>query len=249
MKVIIIEDEKLTADHVERLLLKIDPSIQVTHRFETVKESVEAFQNGVSADVLIVDIHLADGNSFEIFSQSSIDIPVIFTTAFDQYAIKAFQINSIDYLLKPINKEELQKALQKFHKLTLHQHGILLQNLQELTKNTQFKNRFLVKLGDNISSIKTEEIDHFCFEDGVVLLVTKVGKRFPVDYTLDQLEQNVDPHLFFRINRRIIIQIDTVQKVASFFNSRLKITTTYVQDENSIVSRERVTNFKEWLNG
>jgi DNA-binding LytR/AlgR family response regulator len=246
MKIIIIEDEQLSAEHLELLLLRIDPTIQLVQRFESVKQSVEAFQNGVEADLLFVDIHLADGNSFDIFKKVNMDIPVIFTTAFDQYAIQAFKTNSIDYLLKPIGVSDLQVSLQKFQKISQNQN--LIQNLINIAQPKPFKNRFMVKLGENIISVKTEEIDHFKAEDGIVLFANKQGKRYPVNYTLDQLEPILDPAIFFRINRKVIINIDSIQKVGSFFNNRLKVNAAFIDGDDTVVSRERVGNFKDWLN-
>lgn len=250
MNVIIIEDEQLSADHLATLLQRIDPAIQVTHRFESVKQSVEAFQSGVKADLLFADIHLADGSSFDIFHKIAVEIPVIFTTAFDQYAIKAFRTNSIDYLLKPIDSSELKRSIEKFNQLNRQQHAQLIEQLlsNSFQPTKSYKNRFMVKLGENIVSVKTEDIDHFISEDGVVLLVTKFGKRYPVDYTLDQLDQLIDPDTFFRINRKVILHIEAIQKISSFFNSRLKVTSTYISNDEAVVSRERVGDFKQWLN-
>lgn len=248
MNVIIIEDEQLSAEHLMRLLGRIDASIKIIERFETVKQSVEALKNGLQADLMFVDIHLADGNAFELFSTVSIDTPVIFTTAFDHYAIQSFQTNSIDYLLKPVGINELTSAMNKFNRLTRQQHEQLVKNLMNLRPHVTFKTRFMVKLGDNIVSIKTDEIDHFKAEEGIVLLVNRLGKRYPVDYTLEQLEPLLDPTIFFRINRKALINIESVQKVAQFFNSRLKVTTHTLDGDDAIVSRERVGNFKEWLN-
>ena len=248
MNVVIIEDEHLSAEHLMRLLGRIDASIQVIQRFETVKQSLEAFKNGLRADLLFVDIHLADGNAFELFSSISIDIPVIFTTAFDQYAIQSFQTNSIDYLLKPVGIDELTTAINKFNRLSRQQHEQLVQNLINIRPLSSFKTRFMVKLGENIVSIKTDEIDHFKAEDGIVLLVNQLGKRYPVDYTMDQLEPLLDPAIFFRINRKAFVNIENVKKVGQFFNSRLKVATNHLVGDDAVVSRERVGNFKEWLN-
>lgn len=248
MNVIIIEDEQLSAEHLERLLSKINPGARVVHRFESVKQSVRAFQTGVTADLIFLDIHLADGNSFEIFAQTTLEIPVIFTTAFDHYAIQAFKINSIDYLLKPVSIDELRLALNKYYKLSKQQHEELIRNMLELRSGNAYKNRFMVKLGDHIVTVKTENIHHFISEDGVVLLVNETGKRFPLDYTLDQLDPLLDPNSFFRINRKIIVHINSVQKAVSFFNSRLKVHSTHIHEEDAVVSRERVSNFKDWLN-
>lgn len=250
MNVIIIEDEQLSADHLANLLQRCDNSINVTHRFESVKQSVESFRSGVTADLLLVDIHLADGSSFEIFTETEIAIPTIFTTAFDQYAIQAFRTNSIDYLLKPIDIVELQRALDKFKQLNTQQHTQLLSQilLHSGLQQKQFKSRFMVKLGDNLMTVKTEETDHFTYEDGIVLLVNRNGKRYPVDYTLEQLEQVLDPDRFFRISRKIIVNIDAIVKVGNYFNSRLKITTLQLQSDDGVVSRVRVSDFKQWLN-
>ncbi|HLP56735.1 MAG TPA: LytTR family DNA-binding domain-containing protein [Fluviicola sp.] len=250
MNVIIIEDEQLSADHLATLLKRIDPVITITHRFESVKQSVEAFQSGVKADLLFADIHLADGSSFDIFHKITVEIPVIFTTAFDQYAIKAFRTNSIDYLLKPIDSSELKRSIEKFRNLNRQQHTQLIEQLlsNSFQSTKSYKNRFMVKLGENIISVKTDDIDHFISEDGVVLLATKLGKRYPVDYTLDQLDQLIDPDTFFRINRKVIVHIDAIQKISSFFNSRLKVTSTYISNDEAVVSRERVGDFKQWLN-
>jgi len=249
MKVIIIEDEKLSADHLVTLIKKVDSSISVTAKFDSVKKSIDEFKKGLTADLLFVDIHLADGLSFEIFSKISINTPVIFTTAYNEYAIKAFEINSVDYLLKPIGIQELSRAIEKFKKLNGINQALILENISNAYQsiNKQFKNRFMVKIGDTISSIKSEEIQHFISEDGLVLITTDKGKRFVIDYTLDNLETLISPDVFFRINRKVIVNINSIQKVSSYFNSRLKLNTSALTDDDSIVSRERVNDFKLWL--
>jgi len=249
MKVIIVEDEKLSADFLISLLKRIDREIVIVDVFETVKQSVEAFQQSIPCDLLFVDIHLADGISFEIFSQVNIEIPVIFTTAYDEYAIKAFKLNSVDYLLKPINIDELKGALEKHKKIKT---GYRTNFIDDLTSayqslNKSFKNRFIVKIGDSISTIKAEDIAYFISEDGLVLLVSTNGKRFPIDYNLDTLEELIDPDFFFRMNRKVIIHINSVVKVNTYFNSRLKINLPSLMDEEAVISRERVSDFKKWL--
>jgi DNA-binding LytR/AlgR family response regulator len=248
MNAIIIEDEKLSAEHLSNLLKRIDSAIEVIATFDSVKKSVDAFQRGIKADVLFVDVHLADGLSFDIFSKISIDTPVIFTTAYDEYAIKAFKLNSVDYLLKPIGAEDLKVSLHKLNKLSNRQQVTIIENLtsayQSLHK--QYKNRFMVKMGDSIVSIKTEDVFHFIAEDGLTMMVTN-GKRYAVDYTLDQLEGLISPDLFFRINRKVLISMNAIQKVSAYFNSRLKINSDVLDDESAIVSRDRVNEFKAWL--
>jgi DNA-binding LytR/AlgR family response regulator len=249
MKVAIIEDEKLSAEHLATLLKRADKTVQVVAAFDSVKKTVEALENNLEADLLFFDIHLADGLSFDIFQKVNIETPVIFTTAYDEYAIRAFKFNSIDYLLKPIGIAELKVALEKYNKLNQARTVFPFREIANIYEsvNRQYKNRFLVKMGENIVSIRTEEIAHFIAEDGIVLLATAAGKRYPVDYTLEQLTDAVDPKSFFRINRKVMININAIQKINTYFNSRLKIVSTNLTDDDSIVSRERVNDFKDWL--
>jgi DNA-binding LytR/AlgR family response regulator len=249
MKIIIIEDENLSAEHLTNLLQKVDFSISVVKCFDTIASSVNAFKEGLNADLIFMDIHLADGNSFEIFNQVKLEIPVIFTTAFDNYAIQAFKQNSIDYLLKPITLIDLQFAIDKFEKQKKIENSDLISSIamayQQINKN--YKTRFLVKLGQTIDSIPTEEIHHFETKDSLSFLVTNKGNHFPIDYTLDQLETQLQPQNFFRINRKIILHIQSIEKVSSYFNSRLSITSKFLVNDARIVSRERVNDFKKWL--
>lgn len=251
MRAIIIEDEKLSADYLASMLKRIDPGIEVIANYDSVKTSIQEFQKGITADILFVDIHLADGLSFDIFSTIRIETPVIFTTAYDDYAIKAFKLNSVDYLLKPIGLEDLKQALEKFKKLNISTQNKQIESLSEayLKMNKQYKNRFIVKMGENIIPVKSEEIVHFIAEDGIVLLVTNSNKRYPIDYTLDQLENMIDPRSFFRMNRKVIIYLNAISKVGTYFNSRLKISSSVLEDEACIVSRDRVNDFKKWLDG
>ena len=250
MNVIIIEDEHLSAEHLSTLLKKIDKNIEIIGTSDSVKKSIKLLSETSNVDLLFVDIHLADGLSFDIFSKLSIDTPIIFTTAYNEYAIKAFKVNSIDYLLKPIGIEDLRVSIQKFEKLNnAVQQKINAEKLDTAFNiiNKQYKNRFMVKMGDTISSIRIEDIAYFIAEQGIVLLVVKTGRRYSIDYTLDQLEQLVDLTQFFRINRKVLIHIDVVKKVSSYFNSRYKINTEFLQEEDGVVSRERVNDFKLWL--
>lgn len=249
MKVVIVEDEKLSAEHLFMLLQRLDNSIEVVHYLDTVKATINAFREGTQADLLFLDIHLADGSSFEIFDQLHIDVPIIFTTAYDQYAIQAFKQNSIDYLLKPIVLKDLQFALEKFSKQQQKANRNLIENItmayQQLNK--QYKIRFLVKKGQTIDTIPSTDIHHFETEGSISFLTTVKGSRYPIDYTLDQLENIIDPKYFFRINRKIIIHIQSIEKVHTYFNSRLAITTKLIEGDSIIVSRDRVNDFKMWL--
>jgi DNA-binding LytR/AlgR family response regulator len=249
MNVIIVEDEKLSAEHLSLLLQRIDNNIQVVQYLDSVKATIKAFQEGLTADLIFLDIHLADGNSFEIFSQIAIEIPIIFITAYDNYAIQAFKQNSIDYLLKPISLKDLKFAIEKFKKQQQSTNKQLIEHIttayQQLNK--EYKSRFLVKIGQSIDTIQTHEIHHFETEDSFSFLITNKASRYVIDYTLDQLEKILQPKDFFRINRKIIIHIQAIEKVNTYFNGRLAISSKFLQADTNIVSRERVNDFKLWL--
>ena len=249
MRVVIIEDEKLSAEHLALLLKKIDVNIEIVKYIDTVKATVYSFQEGLPCDLIFMDIHLADGNSFEIFSQIAIETPIIFTTAFDNYAIQAFKQNSIDYLLKPISLQDLQIAMDKFHKQQQVVNKQLFENFviayQQL--NNQYKTRFIVKVGETIDTVQTNEIHHFETKESLSFLVTTNGKKYIIEHSLDQLEKLLQPKDFFRINRKIIIHIQAIENVKTYFNSRLSITANKLEGESQIVSRERVAEFKKWL--
>ena len=249
MKVVIIEDEKLSAEHLTVLLQKIDSSVVVINSFDTIKASVTAFKEGLNADLIFMDIHLADGNSFEIFNQIEIEMPIIFTTAYDNYAIQAFKQNSIDYLLKPIGLQELQFALEKFKKQQQLGNKDLISSISMAYQqmNKEYKTRFLVKSGQTIDTIKIEEIHHFETQESLSFLVTNKGNHHLIDYTLEQLESMLQPKDFFRINRKIILNIHSIEKVSTYFNSRLSIATKFLDNDARIVSRDRVNDFKKWL--
>lgn len=249
MNVIIIEDEPLSAEHLANLLGRADKTVQVSATYDSVKRAVEALNAGSDANLIFVDIHLADGLSFEIFDKVEINTPVIFTTAYDEYAIKAFKYNSIDYLLKPIGLAELKAALEKYRRLNGPHEKTGFREMAEAYNavQKQYKQRFMVRMGETIVSVKTEDVAHFLAEDGIVLLCTSGGKRYPVDYSLDQVEEYCDPKLFFRINRKVMVNISAIQKISTYFNSRLKIAAGPLAEEDGIVSRERVGDFKLWL--
>jgi DNA-binding LytR/AlgR family response regulator len=249
MNVIIIEDEKLSAEHLTTLLYKIDSEIVVIKYLDTVKESIQYFQQSNAAHVIFLDIHLADGNSFEIFNQVKLNLPIIFTTAYDNYAIQAFKQNSIDYLLKPIDIKELQGAMQKLKQQQQSSQQLLVENIAQVYQqiNKQYKTRFLVKQGQTIDTIQTQDIHHFETKESITFLVIKNGKRFPIDYTLEQLETMLSPHDFFRINRKVILHIRAIEKINTMSNSRLTISSNLLKDDSQVVSRERVNDFKNWL--
>lgn len=249
MKILIVEDEKLSAEHLSNLLIKIEPTFEIVHVSESVKRTIAFLESGIKVDLIFMDVHLADGISFDIFEVVKETAPIIFTTAFDEYAIKAFKVNSIDYLLKPIGRNELKEAIDKFKNIHSKQkvdRSGLMEDVYSII-NRHYKNRFLVRSGEQIQSIPVEEISFLIAEDGIVILVNKQGKRFALDQSLDSLETLLDPEHFFRISRKIIIRFEAINKILPHLNSRLKISAEFLDDENSIVSRERVSEFKLWL--
>ena len=253
MRIIIIEDEQLAAKRLLELILKYDPEIEILGKFDTVEKSVEWFNSNPSPDLIFMDIQLADGLSFEIFEQSIIKSPIIFTTAYDQYAIKAFKVNSIDYLLKPIDFDELSTAIEKFKNIHFEKstENITPKNLafdqvlKLLTK--EYKTRFVVKVGEHIKSIQVENISCFYSLEKATFLKTTANNNYVLDYSLDQIESLLSPNDFFRVNRKYIINLKEIRDIISYSNSRLKIILNLKNDEDIIVSREKVKSFKAWL--
>jgi len=250
MKVLIIEDEGIAADRLIQLLKNLEDSIEVVGRLDSVKSSVKWFTENNEPDLAFFDIQLADGKSFEIFEQTKIICPIIFTTAYDQYAIQAFKVNSIDYLLKPIVPEELERALEKFKSQSRGNAqstdaAELITLLQQQSK--KYKERFVIKVGDHLKSVMTVDAEIFYSHDKATYVQTRSEQKFILDFTLDQIEDMIDPQTFFRINRKYIIHIDSLADIITFSNSRLKLVLKSYEAQDMIVSRERVGEFKEWL--
>lgn len=249
MKVAIIEDEKLSAEHLAGMLQKIDEDIEVVATLDSVRKSQVAFQKGLTADLVFMDIHLADGLSFDLLAGTTLDVPVIFTTAYSEYAIQAFRHNSVDYLLKPIALEELRRAIDKYRKYRNQWQAGTLAQMAEMYKTLtrQYKTRFLVKSGQVIDSIRTDDIAHFATQNSMTFLVTRAGKKYPVDYTLDQLETLLSPEDFFRISRKVIVHIHSIEKMHHYSNGRVIVVAGPLGSEEAVVSRERAGDFKAWL--
>jgi len=250
MKVLIIEDEKPAAKHLSALINRYDPKIEILGQMESVKKSVEWFQNNSLPDLAFFDIQLADGLSFEIFEQAIINCPIIFTTAFNEYALKAFKVNSIDYLLKPIDYEELEAAINKFKEVRGRadptQFNAVMDNvLNMLTQN--YKQRFVIKVGEHIKSIPVENILYFYSLEKATYLHTSDDFNYVIDYSVEQLESLLDPQQYFRINRKYLIRIEAIEDIISYSNSRLKIELKHSKDMDAIVAREKVNAFKKWL--
>ena len=250
MKILLIEDERPAALQLQKLLAKAAPEAQVLSTIDSVEDSVAWLQENSAPDLIFMDIQLADGLSFDIFRQMEVSAPVIFTTAFDQYAVQAFKVNSIDYLLKPVQPEELQAALQKFRERQPQSPPLspeLLQQLLRSVQQPQYKERFLVKSGQSLLYIPVEEAAYFYAEDGLNFLLTENKKRYPIDYTLDQLESELDPGRFHRISRKFIVGLPAIHKIHPYFNHRLKLDLRPPFEGEVIVSRDRVSEFKAWL--
>lgn len=245
---VIVEDEKPAARRLARLLTH--QGLTCLAQLNDVHTAVEWFQQHEAPSLLFLDIQLSDGLSFEIFKHVEIQTPIIFTTAYDEYALQAFKLNSIDYLLKPIDKEELHQALQKF-KSTQSSFKVDFNQLKDLISfnpNTKsYKTRFTVHIGNNLKSITTDEIQLFYSRNKATYLLTQSGRSYVVDEALDELENQLSPEHFFRISRKFIVKHAAIQQIISYSNSRYKVELQTPFDELLIVSRERVKNFKSWL--
>ncbi|MEO1218034.1 MAG: LytTR family DNA-binding domain-containing protein [Bacteroidota bacterium] len=251
MNILIIEDETPAAEKLERYLLKHDPGIEIKACLTSISDSVSYLQqHQKEVDLIFMDIQLSDGLSFEIFSQLQIKTPVIFTTAFDEYAIDAFKVNGVDYLLKPIRFTDLSASLKKLD--ILREQLLGKAEVKELSQSFQkkaYKERFMVKIGAHINTIPIQEILFFRADGRTVYLYSKEGKRYIIDYKLEDLMEILDPGNFYRVNRSFIIQINAIEDVLIYSNSRLKIIPPLKLDKEIIVSREKVTDFKSWLKG
>jgi len=252
LKLLIFEDESLSAEHLVNLINRYDSSVEIQGIMESVKQGVEWLNNHPEPDLLLMDIQLSDGSCFELFKQISQDIPVIFTTAYNEYAVQAFKVNSIDYLLKPIDFQELKLAFEKFRKQgkkrTFNPEQIYDQVYSRLIQNSQYKKRLLVKIGEQLKQVNTEDIAYFLFNEGMCWAVTFAKNRLPVDYSLDEIEQMFDPKMFYRINRKFIVRPEAIEKIHTYFNNRLKLQLRPDPETDVLVSRERVSDFKNWLN-
>ena len=250
MKIVLIEDESLAAEKLERYLSKYDENIQIIEKFSSIADAVNWFQKEEDYDVVFMDIQLTDGLSFEIFNQVKIAKPVIFTTAFDEYAIDAFKVNSIDYILKPITFTDVSNAMKKLSQMQkVFTGNDSMVNVVKKIAEKKTKDRFLVRLGNHIHSIKTAEISLFYAEGRTVFLINNAKRKYILDYKLESLQDVLNPSEFFRVNRTFIINISDIQDVLVYSNSRLKITSKVFTEKEIIVSREKVNAFKAWFEG
>lgn len=251
MKAVIIEDEQQTALRLQKLIEELDPGIQVIAILDSIKSSINWFENNPLPDLIFQDIHLADGSGFEIYKSVKIDVPVIFTTAYDQYAIDAFNVNSIDYLLKPVNRAELRNSLEKLKRVadSRVKDNLNYEALANLLNPQKYQNRFMVRYGQKIKVVSTADIAYFYTLQGNTFFTTFDKHEYPSDLSLDKLENILDPDLFFRINRQVIINIKSIREMYSYSKSRVKIELDPPCDFETIASTERSGNFKKWLAG
>ncbi len=250
MNVLIIEDEKPSARYLQRMLEK--QNLFVTQVLHSVQDSIAWFQNNPHPDLIFLDIQLGDGLSFDIFETVDVKSSIIFTTAFDEYALKAFKLNSIDYLLKPIDKKELEVAVNKYRSFKLPSENINFdfEDIKRLLGNPverEYKKRFTTKIGQHIKMISIEEIECFYSENKGTYAHTKEGRDYLLETTLEQLENELSPESFFRINRKFYININAIKDIISYTNSRLQLKLNTYKEEDIIVAREKVRDFKTWL--
>jgi DNA-binding LytR/AlgR family response regulator len=252
MKILLIEDEPQAAQRLEKLVKTVIPHAVIVSTLDTVKSAVKWLQTNPAPELIFMDIQLADGISFSIFDQVAVHGPVIFTTAYDEYALKAFKVNSIDYLLKPIDEESLRAAVKKYDSLTSLRATApdnLVESihlaLQMLSK--KYKERFVIKVGEHLKSVEVGEILFFFSLDKTTFAQMRDGRKHILDFTLDQLAELLDPKKYFRINRKYIVSVDSIQDMISYTNSRLRLVLKNSDDQDVIVARERVQEFKNWL--
>lgn len=249
MKVLIVEDEQIAAKKLEKLLVSLNRNIEIVNKTKSVKETISWLAEN-SVDLIFLDIQLTDGISFSIFENLNINTPVIFTTAYDQYAIKAFELNSLSYLLKPVRKRDLEKALDKYDNLKSNLTPDI-QYLTDLIQNNEkaYKKRFLVQIGDKIHKIETKDISCFYAEDKAVFIQTFEGRNRSIDYSLDNLENMLNPDEFFRINRSIIVNINAISEMFAYSRSRVKLNLLPKKAKitEAIVSVQKSSEFKKWI--
>jgi DNA-binding LytR/AlgR family response regulator len=257
MKILIVEDEELAVKKLKKTLQSVDESANVVAETDSIRSTVSWLQNNPPPDLILMDIELADGQSFEVFNQVQVKSPVIFITSYDEYALKAFKVNSVDYLLKPVQREDLESALEKYRGIKQmyatepSQTSIaiddLVKELQQKLQTKEFRKRFLVKHGQKLVSVDVDEIAYFFSDGRLNFFKTNDNKKYVVDYTMDELGEMLDPSKYFRISRSFFISVDSVSQIHDYFGNRLLLNLKPETEKEAIVSREKVTEFKTWL--
>ena len=251
MKAVIIEDEKIAADLLKNLICQLDENIEVVTVLQTVEDSVEWLSTNQHPDILFVDIHLADGSSFSIFEKTEVKCPIVFTTAYDEYALKAFEVNSIDYLLKPINKDDLQRALNKYKNLKGEKHEVdyktlISRFLTEAENVNNYKEHFLVPERDKLVPLAAKDIAYVYIDLKLIKAVTFSGKIYYLNQNLDEMMNQLNPKMFFRANRQYIVSHEAIKDVSIWFGNKISLNLTVPTEEKIIVSKARVSDFKNW---
>lgn len=255
MKILIVEDEDLAVKKIRKTLADVDAEAEVVGVTDSIKTSVEWLRNNPSPDLILMDVELSDGQSFEIFSRMDVKSPVIFTTSYDEFALKAFKVNSVDYLLKPIQKEDLDKALLKYRQLkTLYAENTaalnvdsIVQEIKQKLQPKEYRKRFLVKNGQRLVSVEVEEIAFFFSDGRLNFFKTFDNKKYVVDYTMDELEDMLDKQRYFRISRSFYVSVNSVEQIHDYFGNRLLLNVKPAVEKEAIVSREKVGDFKKWM--
>ncbi|MBG9374835.1 response regulator transcription factor [Panacibacter sp. DH6] len=255
MKILIVEDEDLAVKKIQKTLAEVDDAAEVIGVTDSIQSTVNWLETHTAPDLILMDIELSDGQSFEIFSRTKVKSAVIFTTSYDEYALKAFKVNSIDYLLKPVQKEELSAALEKFKTMVGFKPAdkseismdALVKELQQKLQPKEYRKRFLVKHGQKLVSIETDDIAYFFSDGRLNFFKTIDNRKFVVDYTMDELEDMLDPQRYFRISRSFYVSVESIEQIHDYFGNRLLLQLKPSIDKETIVSREKVTDFKKWM--
>lgn len=256
MRILIIEDEDLAVKKLKKTLYQINPSLEIAGTADSITSSVEWLQSNPAPDLILMDIELSDGQSFQIFNLTEVKSPVIFTTSYDEFALKAFKVNSVDYLLKPVQKEELELALDKLDKMKKNfsvsqppefNINSIVKELQQTLQNKEYRKRFLVKHLQKLVSIDIDNISYFFSDERLSFFKTFDDKKYIIDYTIDDIEGMIDPKQYFRINRAFLVSVKSIDQISDYFGSRLKLTLKPSIDKEVLVSREKVTEFKQWM--
>lgn len=254
MNILIVEDEELAVKKIKKTLAAVDETAIVQGETDSIESAVQWLEENAAPDLILMDIELADGQSFEIFKLTEVKSPVIFTTSYDEFALKAFKVNSIDYLLKPVQKEELEAALNKYKKLRENKPSSsdvsmdeLVKQLQQKLQPKEYRKRFLVKHGQRLVSIDVNDIAYFFADGRLNFFITHDNKKYVVDYTMDELEDMIDPKNFFRISRSFYVSVNSIEKIDDYFGNRLILGLKPSNNKEALVSREKVTEFKTWM--
>jgi len=254
MKILIVEDEELAVKKLQKTLLSIDRMVEVVGVTDSIKSTVDFLKQNSAPDLILMDIELADGQSFEVFNMVPVKNPVIFITSYDEYALKAFKVNSVDYLLKPVQKDELEAALNKYKELNVADNNKsssdinnLIKELQSKLQPKEYRKRFLVKQAQKLVSIEVEDIAYFYSDGRLNFFKTRDNRKFVVDYTMDELSDMLDPEKYFRISRSFYVSVDSIDQIHDYFGNRLLLNLTPALDKEALVSREKVMDFKKWM--